>query len=408
MISIEMLPAAHGDALWIEYGSARQTRRILIDGGPAHTYEAGLRKRIALLPEESRNCDLMVVTHIDADHIDGALILLQDKNSSAGLKFQIKELWFNGWDQLSEFRVDTYAPLQGEFLGGLIQTDRELKRAWNRSFDNGPVMVPANGPLPEDIGPLPEIELEGEARITLVGPTATELRRLRARWSSAIRDFMPGDVSEALRRLKERRDYRAPATPAVFSARQYGADRSAANGSSISFVLEHGGVSVLLVGDAHARTLATTLSRLAAQRSVARLRFDAVKLPHHGSMGNVNDAWLRVVDCDRWLISTNGAVFNHPDVETVQLIARHCEKKPTIYCNYRSDTTSRLENAADWITVFPEKSKPMGGLSLQLTAAGSSSASRKSGVSGEAPVSVSAGRSKRKRSSTRRGKGRGK
>jgi beta-lactamase superfamily II metal-dependent hydrolase len=98
MISIELLPAAHGDAIWIEYGPASRPHRILIDGGPAPTYEAGLRRRIATLPEQKRMLELMVVTHIDADHIDGALILLQEL---AALKVRVDELWFNGWDQIS-------------------------------------------------------------------------------------------------------------------------------------------------------------------------------------------------------------------------------------------------------------------------------------------------------------------
>ena len=33
MLRIEMLPAAHGDCLWIEYGSGTNVHRILIDGG---------------------------------------------------------------------------------------------------------------------------------------------------------------------------------------------------------------------------------------------------------------------------------------------------------------------------------------------------------------------------------------
>lgn len=346
MISIELLPAAHGDAIWIEYGPASQTRRILIDGGPAPTYQAGLRQRIAALPENKRVLELMVVTHIDADHIDGALILLQEL---AALKVRIKELWFNGWTQIS--REDqapaTYAPLQGEFLGGLIEVDPELKNAWNRRFDHRAVAAP-------DDGPLPVVELDGGARLTLLGPMQAQLRRLRARWASAIRDFSPGDVNEALRRLRERREYRAPPGPAVFAAPQYGDDRSVANGSSISFVLEHGDVSVLLAGDAHARSLEAALKRLAEEKSLARLHFDAVKLPHHGSMSNVSDAWLQRVDCAQWLISTNGAVFNHPDMETAELIAKHCPK-PTLLCNY-ADIARRLDQKADgrWSTGSPK------------------------------------------------------
>ena len=346
MISIELLPAAHGDAIWIEYGPASRPHRILIDGGPAPTYEAGLRRRIAALPEQKRMLELMVVTHIDADHIDGALILLQEL---AALKVRINELWFNGWSQIS--REDeasvSYAPLQGEFLGGLIEVAPELKGVWNMHFDHGAVAV-------RDDEPLPVVELDGGARLTLLGPMEAELSRLRARWASAIRDFSPGDVNEALRRLRERREYRAPPEPAVFAVPQCGDDQSVANGSSISFVFEHGDVSILLAGDAHARSLETSLKRLADQRSLTRLRFDAVKLPHHGSMSNISDAWLQWVDCERWLISTNGAVFNHPDIETAELIANHCPK-PMLLCNYQH-IADRLDQEAHgrWNTGFPK------------------------------------------------------
>jgi len=306
MLSLELLPAAHGDALWIEYGEATRLRRVLIDGGPAHTYNDGLRRRIGRVPKGECALELAVVTHIDADHIDGALILLQELSA---LKVSVKELWFNGWTQLPKQERETYGPLQGEFLGGVIALDDALNSAWNRRFEKGPVVVP-------EVGPLPEVHLADDARLTLLGPTPDALRRLRARWASAIRDFSPGDAAEARRRLLERREYRPPATPAVFAARAFGDDRSPANGSSISMVFEHDGVSLLLAGDAHARTLTATLARLALQRGVTRLHFDAVKLPHHGSMGNVNEDWLRLVESPCWLLSTNGDVFDHPDVKT--------------------------------------------------------------------------------------------
>jgi hypothetical protein len=45
MFTIEMLPAAHGDCLWIEYGSSRDTYRMLIDTGTMHSY-VNLKRRI--------------------------------------------------------------------------------------------------------------------------------------------------------------------------------------------------------------------------------------------------------------------------------------------------------------------------------------------------------------------------
>lgn len=362
MFNIELLPAAHGDAIWIEYGTPSHPHRIVIDGGPAPTYEKGLRQRILALPEPKRRLEMMIVTHIDADHIDGSLILLQELEA---LKVDIDELWFNGWTQIADAdkAPASYAPLQGEFLGGLIQVNDELRSLWNKQFNGDAVVIPD-----EDAGELPELQLAGDATLTLLGPTQAELRRLRARWKAAIRDFSPGDAREALNRLDERREYRPPPPPAAFAAPTFGDDRSPANGASIACVLEHGDVSVLLTGDAHARSLATSLERLAKQKSLTKLHFDAVKVPHHGSMSNVSHDWLRWIDCKRWLISTNGAVFHHPDVQTAQLIAKH-SSQPALLCNY-DGIADRLsaEAGGEWKAFVPESPGPAGGLSLDLEA----------------------------------------
>lgn len=368
MLRLELLPAAHGDALWIEYGDPRAPRRIVIDGGPAPTYQQGLRRRILAMPKGDRRIDLLVVTHIDADHIDGPILLLQEEERTR-LGVQIGEIWFNGWRQLDKLGPESFQPLQGEFLGGLITVDPAFDRAWNRSFGGAAVQVPESGELPV-------VELPGGARLTLLSPTPRELRRLRARWSSAIRDFSPGDVEEALRRLRERREYRPPESPAVFAVQTYGDDRSVANGSSIAFLLEVEDKRVLLAADAHARVLTPALERLARAGGVSRLRLDAVKLPHHGSMSNVTPELLSAIECERWLVSTSGAVFDHPDVETATLISSR-QPPATLMCNYKAPSTERLAGAAakasrPWRTLFPGDDEAQagvaGGLAIDLVA----------------------------------------
>ena len=49
---IEMLPALHGDCLFVEYGDAARTRRMLIDGGPIATYKH-LEARLDALPPDA-------------------------------------------------------------------------------------------------------------------------------------------------------------------------------------------------------------------------------------------------------------------------------------------------------------------------------------------------------------------
>jgi hypothetical protein len=333
MFRIELLPARHGDAIWIEYGSRRSPRRIIIDGGPASSYATGLGNRIRMLPPGKRRIDLLIITHIDADHIDGPIIFLQEAND---LGVQLGEVWFNGWQHIKGSDSATYAPLQGEFLGGLLALGDVLQPKWNATFGHQAIVVPDQGPSTH--------ELPDGAQLTLLSPGPFQLKRLRARWASAIRDFTPGDATEASRRLKERRDYKPPQVPAVFAARTFGDDRAVANGSSIAFIIEFEGHSCLFGADAHPRVLAASLRYLTEQRGVKRLSLDLVKLPHHGSMSNIDDAVLSLIDCSQWLISTNGANFDHPDQSIARFIAERSPQEIRFLCNYHVHSTQRLAN----------------------------------------------------------------
>src|SRR4029434_6210661 len=91
-----LLLALHGDCIWIECGEDGNTHHVLIDGGPVAAFPA-LRARVEAIPKERREVELLVVTHIDADHIDGIVKLL--RHPEAELKY--REMWFNGWPQLS-------------------------------------------------------------------------------------------------------------------------------------------------------------------------------------------------------------------------------------------------------------------------------------------------------------------
>jgi hypothetical protein len=128
---------------------------------------------------------------------------------------------------------------------------------------------------------------------------------------------------------------------------------------------------------------------------MTRLRLDAVKLPHHGSMGNVSEAWLQWIDCADWLISTNGAIFDHPDVATARLIADNCLITPTMFCNYRSPSTERLSKSDRWTTRFAEGDLlgPAGGLRLIWTK-GAAAGSPQTGKIGKPPEAVTTRRAK--------------
>ena len=44
----------------------------------------------------------------------------------------------------------------------------------------------------------------------------------------------------------------------------------------------------------------------------------------------------RFGDCPRYLVSSSGNIFNHPDREAIARVILHGGSQPTLYFNYRS------------------------------------------------------------------------
>jgi beta-lactamase superfamily II metal-dependent hydrolase len=328
MLRVEALPAGDGDCLWVEWRDAGGTRhRMLIDGGhgqPARL-PGGLAERLARQPEDQRTFDLVVCTHIDADHIGGLLALLT--GPPAG--FAVADLWFNGRRHLG----DVLGPAQGDQLSALI-TQRSVP--WNRAFGGTAVVVPAAGGLPV-------ITLPG-LRITLLSPARAQLVRLAQAWPQVLADAEKAaepvtPAPDVLSRAEHDRDVELH----LLRGRPYAPDRSAANGSSIAFVAEDDeGSRLLLAGDAQAEVLVSALRRVTRGGSQ---RIDLCKVPHHGSQHNVSRELLALLNCRDWLISTNGARHGHPHrVAMARILCR--PEAETAWFNYRSATTEEYLDPA--------------------------------------------------------------
>lgn len=327
---IEMLPAMHGDSIWIEYGDGGATHRVLIDGGPVPTYKF-LEQRIGKVPGDERFFELVALTHVDADHVEGLVRLFAEKP----LPFTVDKVIFNGWRQMEKSH-GLLGALQGEFLSALL-VDR-TPNAWDP--DAAPWVVLSKGELPV-------IELPGGMRLTLLSPSPDKLKAMAAEWKKSIakEGFEPGDLEKAWEALASRKKFlpkkgllgAAPNLDTLLAA-QFKIDAAKANGSSLAFLAEFGGKSALLLGDAHPDVVAASVKRLLKKRKLKKLPVGAVKVAHHGSKNNTNEDLLSVISSPTYLISTNGAQFNHPDKACIARIIKF-GKPNSIVFNYRSEFT---------------------------------------------------------------------
>ena len=60
--------------------------------------------------------------------------------------------------------------------------------------------------------------------------------------------------------------------------------------------------------------MTSALNALARSRGTRLpLRLDAIKLSHHGSQANITTELFKAVRAPHHIVSTNGAIFGHPD-----------------------------------------------------------------------------------------------
>ena len=344
MLSIRMLPAKEGDALWITWGSAAAPHRMLVDMGTEGVGKK-VRARLLDLPEAQRKLDLVVVTHVDRDHIGGVLTCLAEADEIPGL--EIADVWFNGYTHLTGGTVtSTLEPMgaaQGERLSAWLR-----KQRWNKAFDGGQCVRTQ---------PLQTVTLHDDLKLTVIGSTAAKLESFVDDWED--------EVHEALKKGSLTADQVTPGLEAMGTEQKPELDTKAdlknladnntandtakANGSSISLLLEYQGKSVVLAGDAHSEDV---IDGLQAARGAGRVALDAFKLPHHASKSNVTRSLVDKVTCPCWLVSTDGTRFKHPDAIAIARLLEYGQPKtPLLAFNARSKYSGWWDNP-DWKQLF--------------------------------------------------------
>ena len=117
------------------------------------------------------------------------------------------------------------------------------------------------------------------------------------------------------------------------SRRRLQSDTSKTNASSIA-LFEFDGRRILFTGDGDDPRIVESL-RPIAEAEGGRLRLDALKVPHHGSAANISRELLELIDCPRYLISTNGERHGHPDPVAMARILVHGGESKELVFNYR-------------------------------------------------------------------------
>jgi metallo-beta-lactamase superfamily protein len=374
MASLKMYPAGNGDSFLIEH----QSLALLVDGGYASTFQEYVLPDLRDLSRRGLTLDLVVATHIDADHISGLVRLFADNGPADAPKIiGVRRVWHNSLRSLVPPSSDStglsagdeellreihrrgftsagcvssseeeISALQGSSLAALL--DAGLFN-WNDSDGARPIAAPY------------QLRLSTDATLTVLGPTPDRLYGLRDWWISELRRMGIGGVidtrplfEDAFEFLCSYESERITRREQEISGRREGAleladvyepDDSVINASSITFILELGNCYVLFLGDAWSEDCEAAFGSI---RHKARpIVFDAIKVSHHGSRRNTSPALLSLIDSPRYLVSTNGERHNHPDIEVLKaLVDRPAPFAREIYFNSTTPASRALRSHA--------------------------------------------------------------
>jgi hypothetical protein len=339
---LEVLKAKKGDCLLLHYGDGAEPALSLVDGGPPGVYPDFLRPRLEELHSELVKdggplpLELVMVSHIDSDHIEGVLQLLRAieraRNDGAAEPYEVGRLWHNGFKRLAEADDDESAAAAKASLTEEEPKGEAVLASVGQGEDTSAVAANLGIPRNEEskMGPLvlagESRKLPGGLELTVLGPSAKRVEDLREKWAKEVK-AKPGEL-----------------VPAAVKETVY-------NLSSMIVVAEFDGKRLLLTGDGVAEDILAGLDEEGLLGKDGRAHFDVLKMPHHGSDKNVKEPpdFLQRITADHYVLSGDGEHGN-PEPETLRMIAAaRGDDAYEIWLTYREGVKGLTQNVADFL-----------------------------------------------------------
>lgn len=362
-----MYPAENGDCFLISLGEENR-KHILIDCGYADTYHNYLKEDLQELNKLGEKINLFIITHIDEDHILGAIAFIEDNNKSKNI--EIEEVWYNCYRHLqmekdqeklsdkekrilqreialgesyvkresfSEINKSEVSVKQGSTLGALLLAGGYK---WNSSFD-GKAVSQDN---------IEKIKFD-DISINILSPNDEKLEKLKKKWLKELtnkkwnfkitEDQLFDDAFEFMLLMYEElqidktevslEEIKTIESVEKLIQGKINLDNSPTNGSSIAICINYKGRNLLFLADGHPDILYKNIYNLGIEK------FDLVKVPHHGSRKNMTLELSEILKSDRFLISTNGNNHTHPNLESLaKLIYMNKDMSKEFYFNYET------------------------------------------------------------------------
>lgn len=378
MINIEAFPASYGESILVSLGEDN-VKNILIDCGFVSTYNNHIKRRLSQLAENHQIIDLFVLTHFDSDHIRGAINFLKENGGYDKSKIiKVEDIWINILKHVDLGSTKVELSEQDRLKLKTILRKRYPSELFNRHIDdisssdsltlselicsgNYKNNKSFNGELVAVKQESNVVNLYGGIKIKILSPTIEKIEQLNKVWVKELLKLglksnfdNNEELNEAFEKLlvnikpsinrgllrycsSEKDIIKDLSENDVFLE-----DTDPVNGSSIAFILEYEEKRILFLGDSHPSVIEKEIKKEMGEKK-QKLKVDLMKVAHHGSSGNITKGLLEMIDCDKYLICTNGAQYSHPDPESIsRIITANEDKQKVIIMNYETPSIKKF------------------------------------------------------------------
>lgn len=350
VLTVAFLDVFHGDCAVVTFNERGRKACIVIDGGEKR--DAAKRLAAYLKHEEIEGIDLLVATHIDADHVNGLVHFLKSESSKTdswnkGKEKCIRHYWGPkpdpNWIPPSRRKSVQMSPLAApelQTMSFLIQSVAQNQRlselVKKHIFDVDNIRHPSLQDMPSpgifnNIG-LEVIAPDAQILDSAIQSKALSLSNAPYRQALARMDPLPNRGRLKLEDLRKILAMNAEEMSKI-------ANRNANNQSIVLKLTPKEGKAAeskkwtfVFTGDAEHESW-EMMRQIAQVRN--NLPSKVLKVPHHGSVNGIDEPSFRAIDPEYSIISV-GQKHGLPDGQVLNLIKRDGKRK--LFCTERSNS----------------------------------------------------------------------
>lgn len=378
-MKLRVFQSDKGDCLLLHGADGK---KVLVDGGMRSSYSRHVAPALDRLRRQGEVLDVVYVSHIDQDHISGVLQMMDDEVEWRVHDFQVeggnkhhappaarrppkvRDIWHNAFHEQVEDNAgeieEMLAASASILSGSELSVVRELAAAQgdlttsiaeaiqlSRRVSPDQLGIRLNRPAGGALMMVREkphgAVRVGGMRFRIIGPFEADLTKLRAEWDAWLKKnktrlksiqtkaekdagaFSTREIADLLvPKLQQAEELSSllPLDDVAAATFKLGERNKVTtpNLASLMFHVEEDGKTLLLTGDGHHADIIEGLRHIGKLDARGLLHVDVLKVQHHGSEHNIDEAFCQVVTAKHYVFCGNGEHAN-PDLRAIRAVA---------------------------------------------------------------------------------------